>query len=37
MIRAWIDREGELNFVFLGDGRVEDEKERHGRIWGKSS
>jgi len=25
---AWRDREGPLNFVFLGDGRVEDDKER---------
>jgi len=25
---AWGDREGWLNLVFLGDGRVEDEKER---------
>jgi len=25
---AWRDREWWLNFVFLGDGRVEDEKER---------
>jgi hypothetical protein len=29
---AWIDREGPLNFVFLGDCRVEDEKERDGAI-----
>jgi len=27
----WRDRERRLNFVFLGDGRVEDEKERDER------
>jgi hypothetical protein len=27
---AWRDREGWLNFVFLGDCRVEGEKERDG-------
>jgi hypothetical protein len=37
MIMVWIDREGSLNFMFLADGRVEDEKERDERIWGKSS
>jgi len=31
MIMAWRDREGWLNFVFLGHGRVEDEKERDER------
>jgi len=31
---AWRDREGSLNFVFLGDGRLEDEKERDERRWG---
>jgi len=37
--RSWhgeIERDG-LNFVFLGDGRVEDEKERDERGWEKSS
>jgi len=33
---AWRDREGLLNFEFLGDGRVEDEKERDERRWNKS-
>jgi hypothetical protein len=28
---AWRDRERYLNFVFLGDGRFEDDKERNGR------
>jgi len=37
MIMAWIDREGWLNFVFLGDGGVEHKKERDQRRWGKSS
>jgi len=37
MIMAWRDREGWLNFVFLGDGRVEHKKERDQRRWGKSS
>jgi hypothetical protein len=37
MILAWGDREGRLNFMFLGDGRVEDKKERDERVWGKSS
>jgi hypothetical protein len=32
---AWRDREGSLKFVFFGDGRVEDEKERHEKRWGK--
>jgi hypothetical protein len=31
LIMSWRDREGSLNFVFLGDGRVEDEKERDVR------
>jgi len=30
------DREGRLNFMFFGDGRVEDEKEIVQRRWGKS-
>jgi len=34
---AWRDREGWLNFVFLGDDRVEHKKERDQRRWGKSS
>jgi len=34
---AWRDREVLLNFTFLGDGSVEDEKERDDRRWGKSS
>jgi hypothetical protein len=29
--------EGWRNFVFIGDGRVEDENERDKRRWGKSS
>jgi len=37
MIMAWRDREGRLNFVFLGDGRVEHKKERDQRRWGKLS
>ena len=37
MIIGRRDREGWLNFLFLGDGRVEDEKERDGRRWGKCS
>jgi len=37
MMMAWRDREGWLNFVFLGDGRVEHKKERDQRRWGKSS
>jgi len=28
LIMPWRDREEQLNFVFLGNGRVEDEKER---------
>jgi hypothetical protein len=28
MIMAWRDRERWLNFVFCGDGKVVDEKER---------
>jgi hypothetical protein len=31
MIMAWRDREGWLNFEFLGDGRVEHKKERDPR------
>jgi len=34
MIMAWRDREGSLNFVFLGDGSVEDKKERDEMRWG---
>jgi hypothetical protein len=34
---AWRDREGLLNFVFFGDGRVVDEIERAERRWRKSS
>jgi len=34
---VWREREGWLNFVFLGDGRVQDEKERDEKRWGKSS
>jgi len=33
MIMAWSDRKGWLNFVFLGDGRVKDEKERLESRW----
>ena len=34
MIMAWREIEGEHNFVFCGDGRVVDEKERDGgRRW----
>jgi len=32
LIMAWSDREQSLNIVFLGDGRVEDEKERDERV-----
>jgi len=32
---AWRDREGYFNFLFLGDGRVEDEKERDEKRWGE--
>jgi len=28
VIMAWRDTEGRLKFVFIGDGRVEDEKGR---------
>ena len=31
MIMAWRDREGCLNLMFLGDGRVDNEKEREIR------
>jgi len=34
---AWRDRERWLNFIFLGDGRIEDKKERDERVRGKSS
>jgi len=34
---AWRDREQLLNFVFLGDGRVEDKKDGDGSRGGKSS
>ena len=37
LIMVWREREGWLNFVFLGDGRVQDEKERDEKRWGKSS
>jgi len=36
MIMEWGVREGSLNFIFLGDIRVEDKKERDQRRWGKS-
>jgi hypothetical protein len=29
---TWRDREGGLNFMFLGDGIVEDENQRDGAI-----
>jgi hypothetical protein len=32
---AWRDREQSLNFIFSGDGRVEDENEKADRILGK--
>jgi len=32
---AWRDKEGWLNFMFLGDGRVEDEKQWDRKKWGK--
>jgi len=35
MIMAWNVREGCLKMVFLSNGRVEDEKERDERRWGK--
>jgi hypothetical protein len=34
---AWRDREGSLNYVILGDGRIENQKESDERVWGKSS
>jgi len=37
LITAWKDREGWLNFMFSGDSRVEDDKERNERRLGKSS
>ena len=37
LIIAWRAREGWLNFVFLGDGRLDDKKEGDKRRWGKSS
>jgi len=33
MIMAWRDTEGSLHFMFLGDSRVEDVKERDERRW----
>ena len=30
MIMAWRDQEGWLKFMFCDDGKVVDEKERHG-------
>ena len=35
MSMAWRDREGWLDFVFLGDGRVEHKQERDQKRWGK--
>jgi hypothetical protein len=35
MIMAWRERAGLLNFVFLGDGRIEAKKERDERVRGK--
>jgi len=35
MIMAWRDREGWLNFTFLGDGRVEHKKERRSEEMGE--
>ena len=37
MIMVWTDREGWLNFMYFGDGRVEHKKERDQWRWGKSS
>jgi len=37
MIMARRDREGWLNFMFLGDSRVQHKKERDQRRWVKSS
>jgi hypothetical protein len=34
---AWRDKEGGLNFVFLGDGRVVDEQLRDERRWNQLS
>jgi hypothetical protein len=34
---AWSDREGQLNFLYLGDGRIEDENERDEKRCGESS
>ena len=36
LIMAWRDREGWLNFVCLGDGRIEDKKERDERVRGNN-
>jgi len=36
-IMAWRHRDGRLNFVFLGDGRVEHANEHDERAFGKSS
>jgi hypothetical protein len=33
---AWRDREGRLNFMFLGNSRVQDEKQSNEKRWGKS-
>jgi len=35
-IMAWRDEEVSFNFLFLGDGRVEDENERNEERWRKS-
>jgi hypothetical protein len=37
LIMAWRDKEGGLNFVFLGDGRVVDEQLRDERRWDQLS
>jgi len=34
VIMAWRDSKRRLNFIFSGDGRVEDENEKAQSIWG---
>jgi hypothetical protein len=37
LITAWREREWWVNFLFLGDGKIEDEEERDERAYGESS
>jgi hypothetical protein len=34
---AWRDMERKLHFMYLGDGRVEDKKEKNESVWGKEA